>query len=281
MEIKPLYNIEEMLSPVWEGDTSYMESVLPVENEYGGVDPIQLLYPIEEILSVQNAQLTVTYQQGVDYVVSGGKLIIAEEGNIPTLSHAEYHPTTGQAGFESIEGGYVCFHEGSWYHDRQIVVTYKHSARYDGYVPEGKAELLQNVLQKLNGKEDVDLLVLGDSISVGANSSSFVGASPNLPTYTQLFKMKLEAAYGVKVNLTNPSVGGKGVLWGIEQTDVILSKQADLDLAVIAFGMNDGSMSAAFFSDRVGAIISKINKNALLILYESSFSHCFCMENVR
>lgn len=253
-----LYDIEEVLMPVWEGNTSYCESVLPIENEYGGIDPISLLYPIEEIVSVQNAELTVTYQAGVDYAVSGGKLIIADDGNIPTLSHAEYHPSTGQAGFESTEGGYVCFYEGAWYHKKQIVVTYKHSAKYDGYVPEGKAELLQNVLKKLNGKENIDLLVFGDSISVGGNSSSLIGASPYLPIYPELFKQKLENAYGVKVSLTNPSVGGMGVEWGIEQTDGILEAQEGLDLAIVAFGMNDGGMTPTHFAQRTNMIVSKI-----------------------
>ena len=44
--------IETALLPVWEGDTAYYETVLPVQNEYGDVDPITLLYPIAEVISV-------------------------------------------------------------------------------------------------------------------------------------------------------------------------------------------------------------------------------------
>ena len=251
--------IEESLLPVWEGETAYYEPVLPVANEYGGIDPITLLYPIEEIISVQNAEMTVTYQAGVDYAVSKGRLIIADDGNIPVLSYTEFHPYTGEAGFESNEGGYVCFHEGAWFHSKQIVVTYKHTD-YDGYIPEGKSHLLPNTMQKLSNRENVDMLVLGDSISVGANSSAFTDVSPYLPTYPELFKTKLESAYGATVNLTNPSVGGKGIDWGIGEIDGILSNMADCDLAVLAFGMNDGSMSGAMFAQKANRLISAIQE---------------------
>ena len=249
--------MEEMLKPVWEGETAYYESVLPVANEYGGIDPITLLYPIEEILSVQNAEQTVTYQAGVDYAVSGGQLIIADDGKIPVLSYEEFHPTTGQAGFESTEGGYVCFHEGTWFHSKQIVVTYKHKAR-KVHIPDGKADLLPTITQKLSNKNDLELLVFGDSISVGANSSGFTGISPYLPTYAELFAIKLQREYGVKVNLTNPSVGGMGFDWGLEQIDGVLAKQTALDLAVVAFGINDGRTSPTVIAEKANRLISAI-----------------------
>ena len=252
--------IETALLPVWEGDTAYNETVLPVQNEYGGIDPITLLYPIEEVISVQNAEMTVTYQKGVDYAVSGGRLIIADDGNIPTVSYLEFHPTTGQAGFESIEGGYVCFSEGTWFHERQIVVTYKHTAEYNGYLPGGKDYLLSNIKQKLSDKDTIDMLVFGDSISVGANSSGFTGIAPFLPTYPELFKAGLENQYGVTVNLTNPSVGGMGINWGLQQIDGILSQQTDLDLAVVAFGMNDGALASNMFAYKANQLVSAIQE---------------------
>ena len=250
--------MENLLLPVWEGNISYNESVLPVENEYGGIDPIHLLYPIEEIISVQNAEMTKTYQEGIDYVVSKGRLIIADDGNIPVLPYTEFHPTTGEAGFESNEGGYVCFHEGSWFHERQLVITYKHEAADTDYVPESKANLLPNVTQKLSNKETLDILVFGDSISVGGNSSGFTGIAPYMPTYPELFKNKLRSEYGVKINLTNASVGGKGVDWGLGEIDNVLSQQTDVDLAVVAFGMNDGGLSPEVFARKSNQLIDAI-----------------------
>lgn len=252
--------IETALLPVWEGDTAYYETVLPVQNEYGDVDPITLLYPIAEVISVQNAEMTVTYQEGVDYTVSSGRLIIADDGNIPSLSYTEFHPVTGQVGFESTDGGYVCFSEGTWFHKRQIVVTYKHTAEYKGYRPSGKDYLLPNIKQKLSNQEAIDMLVFGDSISVGANSSGFTGIAPFLPTYPELFKTGIENQYGVTVHLTNPSVGGMGIDWGIQEIDGVLSQQADLDLAVVAFGMNDGRLDPDTFAQKANQLVSAIHE---------------------
>ena len=148
-ELVQAWTFDELMAPVWEGNTSYMESVLPVENQYGGMDPIQLLYPIDEIIEVKNAELTVTYKKGVDYAVAGGKLIIADDGAIPTMSYNEFHPITGQTGFEDVNGGYVCFSEGDYFHSKQIVVTYTHTEEYEGYIPEGKRDLLPNTSAKL------------------------------------------------------------------------------------------------------------------------------------
>lgn len=258
--VRPLYEFDEIMTPVWEGNISYMETVLPVENEYGGIDPIELLYPIGQVIEVKNAELTVTYQKGIDYAVSGGKLLIADDGNIPVMSYSEFHPATGQSGMEDKNGGYICFSEGDYFHSKQIVVTYTHTETYAGYVPEGKGNLLPKVTEKLNKGEDLDLLVFGDSISVGANSSSLVGASPYMPTYPELFVQQLKTAYGSKINLTNPSVGGKRIAWGLDEINGALENQNDLDLAVLAFGMNDGRMSALEFAQKISTLAERVQE---------------------
>ena len=112
--------------------------------------------------------------------------------------------------------------------------------------------------EKLNQGGDFNLLVFGDSISVGANSSGFIGANPYLPTYPELFGKQLASKYNVKVTLTNPSVGGKGVEWGLTEIDEVLSNQTDVDLAVIAFGMNDGRMSPAEFAEKTSALVGRV-----------------------
>ena len=260
MSSKPLYNFEEIMTPVWEGAISYMETVLPVENEYGGIDPIQLLYPINQVIEVKNAELTVTYQKGIDYAVSGGKLLIAEDGNIPVMSYDEFYPSVGQNGMENKNGGYICFHEGDFFHHRQIVVTYTHTESYEGYVPEEKGQLLPKVTEKLSKGEKLDLLVFGDSISVGANSSDLINASPYMPIYPELLAKQLKSVYGSKVNLTNPSVGGKGVEWGLKEINGILENQNNVDLAVLAFGMNDGAMYDLEFAQAMSALAERVRE---------------------
>lgn len=249
-----LFSMEEILTPFWEGGISYMESVLPVAEADGSIAPVALLYPIEEIVEVKSATLTIRYEEGKDYTVEDGKLVIDPDGAIPVLSYAEFHPQTGTAGFEDRNGGYVCWYEGSWFHSRQIVVTYKHAEGYDGYVPEGKGRLLPTLQEKFKG-EELNVLVYGDSISTGGNSSGYPGieVSPNMPIYPKLFVEGLKLQYGVEtVNLYNPSVGGTDSAWGLSNLrGGVLDKYEDIDLAVLAFGMNDVTRDPEAFASNM------------------------------
>lgn len=252
------YALEEILTPVWEGEISYQESVLPVYNTDGTIDPIPLLYPIEEIVEVKNASLSVTYKEGVDYTLSNGEFVVLGNGSIPVLPHRVFHPMSNDLNIKDADGGYLCFHEGDWFHSRQIVVTYRHKAGYTGYIPEGKRERLPNTLNKLGAKEDLDLLVFGDSISVGGNASGFLNVAPFMPTYPELFAQGLEKEYGVKVNIRNFSVGGQDSTWGAREIENVLKEVDNVDLAIVAFGMNDATLDDATYLANVTRISDTI-----------------------
>ena len=81
------YSLEQVLAPVWEGDIAYQESVLAVRGTDNQVEPIPLLYPIEEIIEVKHASLSKTYKEGVDYTVSDGLFVVLEGGDIPVLAN--------------------------------------------------------------------------------------------------------------------------------------------------------------------------------------------------
>lgn len=250
-----LFSIDDMISPVWEGTTSYNESVLVVSEADGSVAPIELLYPIDKILNIKSATLTTVYEKDKDYSVSDGKLVINPNGKIPVLSYSEFNPTTGTAGFENRDGGYVLWKEGSWFHSRQIVVTYTHAEGYTGYVPDGKGRLLENTLSKLEEKSELNVLVYGDSISTGANSSGHpdIHVSPNMPIYPELFAEGLKRLYGVEtVNVYNASVGGTDSAWGLSNLrGGVLDKYEDIDLAILAFGMNDTTREADSYASNM------------------------------
>lgn len=250
-----LFDMDDILFPFWEGTTSYQESVTVVEEEDGTVAPIRLLYPIEQVLSVKSASLTVDYSEGKDYEVADGKLVVKETGAIPRLSYAEFHPQEGTDGFENREGGYVLWKEGSWYHARQIVVTYTHAAGYDGYIPEGKGKLLPKTLEKL-GSGKLDLLVYGDSISTGGNSSGHpdINTSPYMPIYPELFAEGMRRKFGAEVNVYNHSVGGTDSAWGLSNLRSVLSAHDEIDLAIVAFGMNDTTRDAESYANNIQRI---------------------------
>ena len=252
------FSMEEVLTPFWEGTTSYMESVLPVAEQNGDVAPISLLYSIEEVLEVKSASLKITYEAGVDYTVEDGKFVLTQGTRIPVLSYNDFHPQAGSSdaveGFEDRNGGYVLWKEGSWFHSRQIVITYTHEEDYDGYIPEGKGALLPTVQEKLKGDE-LNVLVYGDSISTGGNSSGqyAINVAPYMPIYPLLFAEGLKQIYGVEtVNVYNPSVGGTDSAWGLSNLrGGVLDKYEDIDLAILAFGMNDTTRDAEGFASNM------------------------------
>ena len=258
------YSIENLLAPVWEGNESYQESVLVVEEADGSVAPIRLLYPIGQIRSVKSASLETVYKEGIDYSVADGQLVILPTGSIPCLTYEEFHPQTGTAGFEDRDGGYVLWKEGSWFHDRQIVVTYTHTQAYTGYIPEGKGKLLPELRSKLTEGGSMNMLVYGDSISEGGNSSGspLINVPPYMPIYPELFAEGLELRYGLEnVNVINASVGGKDSNWGISEIRTqVFERCTDLDVAIVAFGMNDTTRDAKSYAYNIKRIVSALTK---------------------
>lgn len=258
------YSMELLLAPVWEGKESYQESVLVVEEQDGSIAPIRLLYPVEQIQNVKSASLETVYKEGIDYSISDGKLLILPTGSIPRLTYTEFHPQTGTSGFEDRNGGYVLWKEGSWFHEHQIVVTYTHTQPYSGYIPEGKGKLLPDLRSKLKEGASLNLLVYGDSISEGGNSSGspLINVPPYMPIYPELFAEGLKLRYGLKeVNVINASVGGKDSNWGISDIrSQVLDRCDELDIAIVAFGMNDTTRDAESYAYNIKRIVSTLTK---------------------
>ncbi len=250
------FSMDEMLTPIWEGETAYNESVLVVEEEDGSIAPISLLYEIENIISVKSATLEKTYVQGQDYTFDEGKLIIKKNGNIPTVSYDVFHPEQGGntwwsgVDINARDGGYLLFAENKVFHGYQIVVTYTHQDAYEGYIPEGKGALLERTLQNIEDGE-LNMLVYGDSISTGANSSGGpftypqLYVAPYMPIYPEMFAEGIKSQYGTQtVNVYNESEGGRDSAWGLSNLrSKVFDKYENLDLILLAFGMNDVSLT--------------------------------------
>ena len=67
-----------------------------------------------------------------------------------------------------------------------------------------------------------------------------MGIEPFMPGWTELFCGALENRFKCRINRVNTAVGGKRSDWGLECAEERLSAYAP-DLAVVAFGMNDGT----------------------------------------
>lgn len=234
---------ESYMEPVWEGTTAYEESVWPVAEQDGTVKDIPLLYRADRILSVQNLARTVTYQQGKDYILADGKLRIPKDSSIPVTSYDTFHPSNGM--FSDGNGGYVYWEEGTGIVTRQIYVTYQHSDFWEGEKPVDKSSLLPKTIQRLENRQDLKIVFYGDSITEGYNTSGFVNTAPYMPKWSALVTEYLKKAYPFS-NITevNTGLSGQDTRWGVQNITERVTDH-DPDLAVLAFGMNDGGQRSA------------------------------------
>ncbi len=284
---------EKYTRPFWVGGTVYDESIMLVAktDDQGNIieaPRAKLLFEAEKIESVtwyfheNNGSEIKTFTEGVDFIYENG-YIVAKGGIVhndileidefsTNMPYVTDKMLTGEQKFPALtlqsdipsktSGLYLPFTEGYQIVQMQLSVTYTHAeGAWTGTIPEYLGDTtLSKTFSKLKNKEEVNLLVFGDSISTGANSSSVLGISPNLPTWPQMFAEGLSSYYGGKINLKNTSVGGwtssngigGGTGWvsGVQVNKPGLAtqfKSGELkgfapDIAVIGFGMNDASV---------------------------------------
>ena len=239
------YSPEAYLKPLWAGSIVYQESVLPLQEPDGSVRDIRLLYDVSEILSVRSSDLQTEYTEGTDYSLVNGKLRILD-GAIHRVPYetmyppAQFEPPPGSILIQGKSVPWLWVEGGAVFHNWQLSVTYRHADAYAGTIPVRQSSLLPKTAAKLAAGEPLRLLVYGDSIAVGAQSSAFCDAPPYAPAWYDMFAEGLHARYGSEVTVVNTALGGAASKWGAENAQTLAADQSP-DLAVIAFGMNDGS----------------------------------------
>lgn len=213
----------------------------------GFILAIPLLYTVDKIISVRSSDLLTEYAQGVDYELVNGKLRILD-GAIPRVAWETLYPSQA---FEAPPGSilvpgktqgvpWLWIEGGSLFHGWQLSVTYQHSDAYAGSIPPRQGDLLPKTLAKLEAGEPLRMLIYGDSIAVGAQSSGWCDAAPYAPPWYDLFAQELMAVHDSEVTVINTAVGGMTSAWGTDNAKKLVAEQKP-DLAIIAFGMNDGS----------------------------------------
>ena len=254
------YDLAAYTQPYWTGNIVYQESVMIREEADGSVPDIQLLYKADKILSVRSSDLQTEYQEGTDYTLVDGKLHVPEGSAMTRVTWEQYYPLEKtdktMALNEAYGEGYIFFSEGSVLHEMQIAVTYTHSDAYTGTVPAYKGDSLPKTTAKIENNEPLRIVVFGDSISTGANSTSRSAVLPMAQSWFQMFESKLKADKGMSsVSLYNPSVGGKLSNWGVEEAPTAVGH--GFDLCIIGFGMNDGTkkIPAEDFRKNIEAIM--------------------------
>ncbi len=253
----------EMLRPFWRGDVMQGESVLFVQDEKTGEARASVLFPIDRILSVRSSSGEVTYEEGRDYVwkpgsreivvPAGSRIVVSKPDALRRPAGSQKYRLTHRDG-----NGEVYFGALLEYHDLQTIVSYSHAPDlWKSPGPKFDATALPNTLKKLQNREPVKIVVLGDSISTGCNASGWADGKPFQPAYPDLLARMLQEKYKGPVEVVNLSIGGKDSAWGLTMVDKVA--EAGPDLVLIAFGMNDSAgRPAAEFQDKIAATIQGI-----------------------
>ena len=245
MEFK--YDRNLYLKSIFKSNVVYFETAMPTKGE-----PVKTLYKIKNVIAVTNYSLNVRYEEGKDYEVVNGELIIKENGNIPQININDLYldepykfeipidPSKVNIKFDRPK--YSFYGEGQIITDKQIAITYGHDDVWDDFVPTYQGNKISNFVKKLENKEPATILFYGDSITAGCNSSG-TSYGGNIPPYAEPWAVMvhkyLEEKFNTSIKYVNTAVPGMNTLWALNNYEENVNKY-NPDLLVLAFGMNDG-----------------------------------------
>lgn len=247
---------EAYIKPFWYTREVYNETLVFVGEE--GV--ASLMYEPFEVDSVRSYDLLTNYVDGKDYVIEGRTIKRVKGSAIPYWEPEEYflekpnmssvvitaHPNKidEDLGIDTSIQRYLRYGEGTVFTSKQLAVTYRTNALYDGILPKGQKEKVAAFLSKLEAGQDVNIMIYGPSTGTGCNASGTKyggNINPYMPGFFDIIVKYIEKNYNVKVNLMNESVGG----W--KSSDLLANyntkiKGKDIDLMFyICPGSNDNS----------------------------------------
>ena len=258
------FELDEAMQPVPFSDIIYHEPVLMVVR---GNDPPEgkLLFPPEEVLSVRSPGLDKIYEEGVDWEYVDGFLRLHPGSDAPFLAERDllFREEIAGESMPCTDGGFLRFREGSFFHQHQVAVTYRPPVRaWGGPVPAPNTGLLPISIRNLKGASPFKLLLYGDSISEGCNSSGFTNTPPYLPIWGKLAASKMERAFGRPVDFVNTSLGGMDSAWGRENARERVCDY-EPDLVALGFGMNDGTahVPAAEYIRNLRSIMGTVRRS--------------------
>lgn len=247
-----------IMAPIWDSDIIYDESLTMVCEQ--GICEAPLLYEPEEILWVTSADKTRHYEKDRDWVCAGRMFTLTPDSRIFRFQADElvFDDILENRCFRRKDGRYSFFSEGHFFHDRQICVTYRKKTGKLNIKPKFCGHLLPRFMEKMLQAQPTKIVLYGDSISEGANSSGMTATTPFQPSWGLLVAEKLRRYYGAPIKFVNTAVGGKDAKWGVENAESRVATY-EPDLAIIAFGMND-TVSGNEFAERIRHIINCVRE---------------------
>ena len=296
------FKYEELLSPIWTGETVYEEYVMFL----GKDDVVPLLYPATEIISVKSTNGTTTFVEGVDYVLVDGKLAMPEGSSLTHIPEETYWAKGAYDVYTYKDGEkHITYAAGvDGMAKYQVAVTYKHKSTSTITVPDC-SDTFASFIKKLEKGEDVTVIFNGDSITEGWDSSirgSYGLRQPHWPAlvthylayhygYTVKYVRtglqgefsypKAKDVYGERGTITyiNTAVGGWTINDGfvnLEKYALNLAEKYGCDLYFYAYGMNNSGTHPIDFSFAVEKTVKKFNNaypNVPIVLVSSMLSN--------
>lgn len=268
------YDREKYLASIWDSQIVYNETVCFIQNEDGSFPVEQLAYPIAKVLEIRDSTLGTLYTEGVDYEIVEGGIRLLENTSVEHFQFNDFYlkdrPTSSSV-VKSLEYSdrYLKLGDGGYFYSRQTCVTYIRTTEYDGPKVRTDYDLIPNTIEKLENKEEINMVYFGDSITTGSSVSGwqFANIAPYTPIFSDMITEKLKDYYGYdKINVKNTAVGGwtaSGAKDSATVTDMVI--QHNPDLVVLAFGMNDagGTVNSNFrqaFETNIETIISYVRR---------------------
>lgn len=242
------YTARERIQPFWQGNVIYNEQIMVVKKD--GKTEGRLLYDAKRVISVRDWTLEKEYEAGKDYMIEGDTITLPAGSSIPVFDDEwsrgvnvpEVYPE-GNAGTGYVmigDGNSVMYTETGLIYKNYIHVTYVYDpAAADRSNFKKFSDELYGLSQKIGKKEDIEMVVFGDSISEGHSSSELWGHAPYSPPYAKLVKEGLELFGGVKVGYENISKGGMDSSWAADEEQLAKLTSLAPDLLLVAFGTND------------------------------------------
>lgn len=264
------YDVQKYTSPVWKGNIVYNEAVYPIKEKDGNA-VYTLMYTPEKVQSVYDATFSKLYREGVDYTVEGNKLKILPDGAIPTVEYTYIHPTSNPNNYSwdryynrtaAGDGKWEYWGQSPEFYAGYLNVTYTHKDTWKGWIPENKASALPVTSQKIQNNEKMNVVFFGDSITGGANSSSYRNVYPFAEYWNEQIIRKLKETYGcTNISAYYSAEGGSSSSGMVSKLNENVIRYAP-DLVFIAFGMND-CMNESQDSDGSMARVREQYKNAV------------------
>ncbi len=275
--------IERLLTPVWDCGEIINETGVVIGEE--GLVRL-LATPIKDTVIVKNIFLNVLYEEGVDYTLEGNKIKRLASGNLPFFEVDEYFRKEPNAQiilkanhekieFSFAEQRYIYFSEGVDGFDKYISVSYQvDKALCEDLIVGDKR--LQAFVETLKDTKRANLLLYGDSITVGCNATGTQyggNVSPYLPDWNTLLKLYLEKKYSAEITVSNQAVGGWSTIEAVDNFDKKCGEMlSSTDLFCIGFGANDILTEIAQYRQRIKILIDgylQVNPNGNVLLYST------------